>query len=258
MQVLTGGREGVIYKENNTVIRPLNDWSATVHLLLQHLTANGFTESPRFIKIEGNNEVLSFLEGTTYNYPLVAAIATQQALISSAKLLRKLHDTSADFLSANNETTHQWMLPSQEPQEVICHGDFTPYNVTLKKDEVIGVFDFDTAHPAPRIWDIAFSVYCWAPFKTNPDDALGSLSEQIQRAKLFCDGYGASQQMRKYLVEVMVTRLQNLVDYMNQQASEGDQQFIANLADGHHLGYLDDITYLQKNKKTITTGISKT
>jgi len=256
MQQLTGGREG-IYKQDNNVIRPLNKWSATIHQLLQHLTNSGFTESPRFIKTNENMEVLSFVGGETYNYPLIGAIASEQALTSSALLLRKLHDCSANFLTPKNIPTLQWMLPSQEPQEVICHGDFTPYNVALKGNEVIGVFDFDAAHPAPRIWDIAFSIYCWAPFKTNPTDALDSLTSQIQRAKIFCDSYGATQEMRENLVENMISRLQVLVDYMRQQADEGDKQFVDNLADGHHLSYLDDIKYLQENKKAITTAVLK-
>jgi Ser/Thr protein kinase RdoA (MazF antagonist) len=147
------------------------------------------------------------------------------------------------------------MLPSREPQEVICHGDFTPYNVALEGNEVVGVFDFDTAHPAPRVWDLAYSIYCWAPFKTDPIDTLGSLSEQIKRAKIFCDSYRASVAMREDLVEMMATRLQSLVDYMCQQASAGDKQFTNNLEDGHHLSYLKDIHYLQQNKVAIITGI---
>jgi len=256
MQQLTGGREG-IYKQNSNVIRPLNQWSSTIHQLLQHLTNKGFTQSPRFIKTTKNNEILTFVEGETYNYPLIGAIASEQALTSGAKLLRKLHDCSADFLAHNDSSLLQWMLVAKEPQEVICHGDFTPYNVALNGNEVVGVFDFDTAHPAPRVWDIAFSIYCWAPFKTDPDDALGSLTSQIQRAKIFCDSYGATQIMRKNLVETMISRLQTLVNYMRQQAGEGNKQFSDNLADGHHLGYLADIEYLQKNREAITVAILK-
>ncbi len=254
MQELTGGREGVIYQKGNNVIRPLNVWSPTIHKLLTHLEHEGFEWAPRFIGNEVNSEVLSFVEGDTFNYPLTGAIASEEALISCAQLQCKLHDATANCLLLN-DTKQQWMLPSREPQEVICHGDFTPYNVALNGNEVVGVFDFDTAHPAPRIWDLAFSVYCWAPFKTDSIDRLGSLEQQIHRAKLFCDNYGASQAMRENLVEVMIQRLQALVDYMCQQADEGDKQFIDNIEDAHHLSYLKDIHYLQQNNALISVGI---
>jgi len=159
MQELTGGREGAIYQKDNSVIRPLNVWSPTVHKLLTFLESEGFNGSPRFISSEVNCEVLSFVEGDTFNYPLSGAIASEQAVSSCARLLRKLHDTTANCLLLN-DTKLQWMLPSREPQEVVCHGDFTPYNVALKGREIVGVFDFDAAHPAPRLWDLAFSVYC--------------------------------------------------------------------------------------------------
>ncbi|UGA53370.1 phosphotransferase [Vibrio sp. VB16] len=73
------------------------------------------------------------------------------------------------------------MLEPREPFEFICHGDFTPYNVALSENTVVGVFDFDTAHPAPRIWDLAYSIYCWSPFKTDSVDKLGTIAEQVFR-----------------------------------------------------------------------------
>lgn len=254
MQELSGGREGIIYQKGNYVIRPLNAWSASVHKLLSHLEREGFEGAPRFIGIEKDNEVLTFMQGDTFNYPLSGAITSKEAVISCATLLRKLHDATANSVLLNN-VKQQWMLPSREPQEVICHGDFTPYNVALKGNRVVAAFDFDAAHPAPRIWDLAFSVYCWAPFKTDSVDRLGSLEQQIHRAKLFCDSYGATQIMREHLVEVMIQRLQALVDYMCQQASEGDKQFAENIEDEHHLSYLKDIHYLQENSALIYAGI---
>ncbi|MCP5077483.1 MAG: hypothetical protein GY951_05435 [Psychromonas sp.] len=72
--------------------------------------------------------------------------------------------------------------------------------VTLNDNEVVGVFDFDTA---PRIWEIAFFVYCRMLFKTDSIDRLASPEQQIHRAKLFCDSYCTEN-----LVETMVKCLQ--------------------------------------------------
>ena len=141
---------------------------------------------------------------------------------------------------------------ANEPIEVICHGDFAPYNVALTDNEVMGVFDFDTAHPAPRVWDLAYAVYCWAPFKSNNDDSLGEISDQIERAVLFCNAYQATEQQREELVTTMIARLQALLNFMKQQANEGNTQFQQNLDDGHHLSYEKDIEYLIKNRQLIT------
>ncbi len=34
--------------------------------------------------------------------------------------------------------------------------DFAPYNITFVDGCVHGIIDFDTLHPGPRIWDVAY------------------------------------------------------------------------------------------------------
>ncbi|GAB2645526.1 aminoglycoside phosphotransferase family protein [Vibrio panuliri] len=249
------GRGGVISKRNGCVVRPLNKWSASVHLLLSHLHQKGFHQCPALVAIEEKCEVLSFVAGDCYDYPLQGAIATEQALISAAQLLREFHDASSDFLQQHVSDKLVWMLPSREPQQVICHGDYAPYNLALNGDSVRGIFDFDTVHPGPRIWDIAYAIYCFAPFKTDVNDRLGSLEQQTYRARLFCDIYGVSSLDRGQLVDNMVQRLQALVTFMHQQAEQDNRQLIENLQDGHHLAYLSDIEYLIENKRFISDSI---
>jgi Ser/Thr protein kinase RdoA (MazF antagonist) len=136
--------------------------------------------------------------------------------------------------------------------EVICHGDYAPYNVSLIGSETVGIIDFDTAHPAPRVWDIAYAVYCWTPFKTHEYDAMGDLESQSIRAEQFCDAYGLLEAERLVLVKAMTERVQSLVDHMHNEAGNGNQAFIENIKDGHHLAYLADIQYLNDNEQYIT------
>lgn len=136
--------------------------------------------------------------------------------------------------------------------EVICHGDYAPYNVALIGSETVGIIDFDTAHPAPRVWDITYAVYCWAPFKTHEYDAMGDLGTQSIRAKQFCDAYGLLEVDRLVLVKAMTERVQALVEHMYNEVSNGNQAFIENIKDGHHLAYLADIQYLNDNEQYIT------
>ena len=51
----------------------------------------------------------------------------------------------------------------------MCHGDFAPYNITFVDRCVHGIIDFDTLHPGPRIWDVAYAVYRRSPFVSSKD-----------------------------------------------------------------------------------------
>ncbi|NAW86625.1 aminoglycoside phosphotransferase family protein [Photobacterium halotolerans] len=256
MEELQGGREGQIFRSDNKIYRPRGKWSETVHFLLSHIAENGFNAAPKPYGFdEKNNEILSYVEGDVFNYPLKGNIATTEALTSAAKLLRLYHDASSSFLSKHSNEPMEWMLPGREPAEVICHGDYAPYNVSLIGSEKVGIIDFDTAHPAPRIWDIAYALYCWAPFKTHEYDAMGDLESQSIRAKQFCDAYGLLEVDRQGLVKAMIDRVQALVDHMHNEASKGNQAFIENIKDGHHLAYLTDIKYLSSHQQYITDAL---
>ncbi|MEZ8080551.1 aminoglycoside phosphotransferase family protein [Enterovibrio norvegicus] len=255
MEILNGGRDNAIFKQGNHVLRPLNPWSPSVHQLLTFLYNNGFHACPEVIGIEGGQEILRFVEGDTSNYPLAGPIATDTALMSAGALLRDFHDVSAQFLVSESAQHLPWMLTPRPPFEVICHGDYAPYNVALDGEHVVGVFDFDTAHPAPRLWDVAYAVYCWAPFKTNEYDKLGDINTQAKRVALFCDAYGLSAPEKAGLVDAMIERLQALVDFMMGEAEKGNAAFADNIADGHHLSYLDDIAYLNTHREQIEAAL---
>ncbi|WP_281829916.1 phosphotransferase enzyme family protein [Vibrio nigripulchritudo] len=255
MKELNGGRENSIFQCGDTVIRPLNPWSSTIHQLLTHLSQKGMSGIPKLVGKDESNEHLTFVEGDTFNYPLRGAIASEEALVSAAQLLRKMHDASESFVHEHSVEELCWMQTPRKPYEVICHNDFAPYNVALVGNETVGVFDFDTAHPAPRIWDLAYAVYCWSPFKTHPSDRLGNLQDQIDRARLFCEGYSISVEEREQLPSVMISRLETLVAFMHKEASLDNESFVSNIRDGHHHAYMKDIEYIRKNQKAIRMGL---
>ncbi|WP_432453391.1 phosphotransferase [Agarivorans sp. QJM3NY_29] len=257
MEELQGGRKGSVFRLADKVYRPCGFWSQSIHQLLRHLKREQFYGAPESFGFdEQGHEILSYILGDVYNYPLVGAIATKAALCSAAAVLRLYHDATVSFVQCGQSNQFKWLLPAREPQEVICHGDYAPYNVALNGNTVVGIFDFDTAHPAPRIWDVAYAVYCWAPFKTKPNDALGDLRLQSIRAKQFCDSYGLPYSERVQLVDVMISRIQALLDFMHDQAAKGNEAFIANLKDDHHLAYIADIEYLKLHQQIITDSLN--
>lgn len=256
MEYLDGGRSNKIARIKDQVHRPAGAWTPYVHNLLQHLRLQGFAGAPEPIGFTAEgHEIVSYVAGDVSNYPLSEAAASVAALISAADLLRKYHDASVVFVRGL-KGDEPWLLPAREPIEVMCHGDYAPYNVALDGNRAIGIIDFDTAHPGPRVWDITYALYRWSPL-TNPHnlDGFGSEDEKIARCRLFCDVYGLSKTGRAGLILLVVERLQYLVEFMQAEADTGNEAFQANLADGHHLIYLADIDYLKANGESIQAGL---
>ena len=218
-----------------------------MHKFLSFLDNKNFHAAPKPLGFDvAGREIVSFIKGDVSNYPLSSNAASTQALTSAATLLRKYHDTSKEFLNDNKITEGNWQLPCRYPVEVICHGDYAPYNVVLNGKKAIGIIDFDTAHPGSRSWDIAYALYRWAPL-TNPKnhDGFGSLKSQVTRATLFCDSYGLSTEERINMATMIVERLQSLLNFMYKEAEEGNETMKANIADGHYTLYIKDIEYIR-------------
>lgn len=258
MEYLQGGRKDQILRVGHCVHRPVGAWTPSVHKFLHHLRKNGFFRVPEPLGFDGaGREIVSFLEGDVSNYPLSANASSTQALLSAASLLRQYHDASQSFL-ANGLSDHaHWQLSCRNPREVMCHGDFAPYNVVLNGEQAVGIIDFDTCHPGPRVWDIAYALYRWSPI-TNPNnrDGFGSIEDQIIRAASFCRAYGLSNGDRQGLVGSIIERLQSLVDFMLSQARYGNKTFELYVKDRHHLLYLADIEYITIYKPCIEEGLT--
>lgn len=255
-EALCGGRENRILRITDKVIRPSGVWTPHVHNFLNFLIDEGVTYVPWPYGInEEGEESLSYVRGEVYNYPLPEFMLQDHMIISSAKLLRSYHEVSGRYIDkiANKE---EWMLPAIDPIEVMCHGDFAPYNVTIVGGEAFGIIDFDTLHPGPKMWDIAYAIYRWVPFTnpTNPDGCF-SLEEQIRKTKLFLDIYGTKLEERELLPQMMADRLINLVSYMKNQAAEGNHDFQKNIDARHMDLYINDIQYILKNEREIIDGI---
>jgi hypothetical protein len=58
-----------IVRRGNRLLRPMGSWSPAVHEYLRHLEVAGFGGSPRLLGIEGDREVLTFIDGDVANDP---------------------------------------------------------------------------------------------------------------------------------------------------------------------------------------------
>ena len=252
LKPLEGGRTGQIWRDGDTVVRPSGAWTPTVHRFLRHIRSRGFLAAPEPIDITGENrEIVSFVAGRVCEDLGDPFVGSEHMLLSAARLLRDFHTASQGFLERDGET-QAWMLPSQEPREIVCHGDYAPYNVATAQHEAIGIIDFDTAHPAPRLWDLAYAVYRWAPFSDPSHPGVrSSLDEQLRRAEIFCTAYGATAGERQQLPETICRRLQALVNFMQARAAVGDETFVVHVAAGDARLYLGDIDYIDQHREQL-------
>jgi len=251
-EVLSGGGVTPVVRRGDAVHRTRGPHSDRVAALLVHLRERGFRAAPRYLGLdEVGREVLAYLPGEVGRYPLPQRLRDERAVISAARLLREYHDHTADVARS---WPGGWMLPEREPVEVICHGDFGPHNCVYDDGRVVGIIDFDTAHPGPRAWDIAYALYRFAPLSRAPEGGGEPIERQAARARQFCDGYGPFD--RTGLVGLVADRLRALVAFMRTEADRGNAAFAGHMADGHDRLYLRDIDYVEANADLLTRTLS--
>ncbi|WP_437274670.1 phosphotransferase [Sorangium sp. So ce375] len=242
-QVFKGG-VNTVRRRGDRVHRPATAATPAIHRLLRHLRTAGFDAAPEPLGHDDEgNEVLSYLDGEVHN-PLPAELRTPELLASAATLLRRFHDASATFVSGPDD---RWQLPPRPPADVICHGDLAPYNCVVRGGRVVGFIDFDTAHPSPRVWDVAYAVYRFAPLHapSNPDSA-GSPEDQARHAARFCRAYGFAPGPQ--LLDTVADRLTALLASMRARAAAGDTASQAHIAAGHPALYEEDIRYVRAQR----------
>lgn len=213
--------------------------------------------APTPIAIDGTYEVVSYVDGRVCEHLGDQDVGSEQMLASAGKLLRYFHRASEGFLETDR-AVQTWFLQAQEPEEIVCHGDFAPYNVTAIDGIATGIIDFDTAHPAPALWDLAYAIYRWAPL-SDPSNhgVVFAVEEQFQRATIFCDAYGATHDERLQLPEVICRRLTALVNFVHASAEAGDEIFVQNVEAGHTDVYLRDIVHIQRQADRLISALTR-
>ncbi|CAM5270585.1 phosphotransferase [Streptomyces spiroverticillatus] len=238
----------VVRRHGDVVHRPASPATPAVHRLLRHVHARGFHGAPEPRGFTpGGHETLTFLDGRVPD-TLTPDLRGTTLLTSAAALLRHLHDASADFAARPDDA---WLFPAREPVEVMCHGDAAQYNCVVRDGRAVGFIDFDTAHPGPRVWDLAYAAYRFAPLQ-GPDnpEGFGTPEEQGRRVAAFCRAYGADL-VGAELLDVVPDRLQALIDFMREQARQGSAAFRQHIAEGHADLYAADIRYVRTHRDAL-------
>ena len=252
-QHLAGGVNQVT-RIGATVHRPAGPWTPAVQALLRHVSERGFSGAPRPLGIdEQGREVVQFLEGEVTDYPLAGFATTDETIVGVGKLLRAFHDATLGFASTAD---HHWYFEPTEPAEVVCHGDVAPYNVVYRDGRPAALIDFDTAHPGPRISDVAYCAYRFIPLssESNADFHL-PVDQQSRRLRILADAYGLDESSRRVLPDAAISRLHHLVQHMRDQAARGNEAFASHLAEGHDRIYLTDAAHIERHRSELIAAL---
>ena len=217
-----------------------------------HLMERGLAGVPEPLGIDSRGrEMTSFIEGETGVYPLPPYMWSAATLEEVARLIRHLHDATADFPL---EREDRWQLPEHEPFEVMCHNDLAPYNVVFRDGHPLGIVDFDMAAPGSRAWDLAYAAYRFVPLTdpSNPDTPALPHEIQSQRLFLFLDSYRDAPSPAE-IVELLAIRLEALIEFTADQALKGDRER-RELLKGHLLIYERDLAYIVENGGALANG----
>lgn len=253
-----GGNVSDVFYDGNYIYRDLKPYSKTIHRLLKHLEDKGINFTPHFLRVDYENkmEVLTFVKGKTIeNYPEIDNFDYKVRNIRLlATMLREYHDETLDF---NYTDEDKWFLEYKGDldKEVICHNDIAPYNVTFSNGEPVGIIDFDTACPAPRIWDIAYALYRFVPLSEQiyiPEKNIyrkykKDIDSQERKIliKEFVYSYGYYE--IKDILKNVILRLESLVELFDVECERGNKAFIKMQNEGHQQFYIEEIKFIEEN-----------
>ncbi len=149
-----------VVRVGDTVRRAASPQTPTIHRLLDHVRAQGvgWVPAPHGFDHQGR-EVLEFIPGDVA-HSSSAFLDADHVLDEVAVALREWHDATATFARGPEDV---WWEDPREPAEVVCHGDFAPYNHVFRDGHLVGAIDFDVCTPAPRLWDLAYTAYRYIP-----------------------------------------------------------------------------------------------
>ncbi|WP_242569522.1 aminoglycoside phosphotransferase family protein [Streptomyces sp. NP-1717] len=238
-----------VVRVGDTVRRPVHAWTPAVHELLRHLEDVGFPYSPRVRGIdEEGREVLTYLDGESGPQGW-AEVVDDVGLVSFARLLRQYHDAVAGFRLSEGLS---WCTGESGPGEgeVVCHGDFGPWNIVWQREDPIGILDWDYARPANRLHDVAYALEYVAPFR---DDAeclqwlrYPEPPSRRHRLELFADAYGLTS--ADGLVGTVINVQKAAIEQVRGLAERGLQPQVRWVADGYLDGLAQRVAWSQANR----------
>lgn len=185
------GSVNTVTRQGDTVRRPAGPWTPAVHGLLQHVRSLPFV--PRVLGLEGDEEVLTYLEGEVALRPWPRPLLTLDGLEAVARMIMAYHDAVADYVPPPEAI---WRVPGarHQPGQILRHGDLGPWNMVWRGGTLTGLIDWDFAEPGSRLQDIAQLAWYCVPLHGPAKTAQAGIELARQRPRFLrlCQVWGVS------------------------------------------------------------------
>jgi Ser/Thr protein kinase RdoA (MazF antagonist) len=169
--------DGVV-RVGDTVRRPPRYATQLMREVLVHLERAGFNAAPRWLGFdEQGRDVLSWIDGATLTergqmHPYIGDPAgrvtfSDEQVAAVMRLLRRYHDTFGD--------------------DVVCHGDFGPWNIVWRDGVPFAVIDFENAYRGDAADDVAYALRMFISYGL----AAAAPAELVRRTRAALRAYGA-------------------------------------------------------------------
>lgn len=185
--------EREVFRRGELLHRTSESWTPAVAALLNHLETVGFTASPRHRGYdEEGRQVLTFLPGedgpVSWGY-----LHSDDGLASMARLLRDYHDAVRDYVPAPDALWADTSGPPG-PGQLLCHGDFAPWNLVWRDGRAVGIFDWDFVRPAEPAFDVYYAMDWTVPFRDDQTcqdfHHFPVVPDRAARVEVFLEAYG--------------------------------------------------------------------
>ncbi|QDQ09561.1 phosphotransferase [Streptomyces spectabilis] len=229
-QRLPGGRTAGAVRYGDAVYRPLQPWTPAVHALLRHLEAVGLEGAPRVRGVDDRGrEVLTYLDGETAGeeLPWPPWVYSETALHDVGQWARKLHDATQSFVPPPDARWHAGQ--TWRPGLIIGHHDAAPWNAVWREGHLAGFFDWDTAGPSTREFDLAFMALTWVPLHTRrfaERTGFTAFEDRSRRLHLLLDAYEYAGD-RSAFATVVAARARTNAEVIRRMAAGGDPVYTA-------------------------------
>lgn len=230
VEVLNGGvaNAGEVVRIGDHVLRPANQHSKTTHRLLRHIRQHGFTGASVPVAIEEDRERLLFVAGDVPLPPYPSWAQSDDALVSTVRLIRGLHNASVGFVSRTTDWSDELRDANPGDDPVICHNDVCMENVVFRNGAAVTLLDFDFAAPGRREYDLAAFARMCVPIDDDLSaERLGWVAaDRPARLGLVADAYDLDTRGRAELLTCLDESIARGGAFVKRHVDAGEPGFI--------------------------------
>lgn len=232
-EILQDRSDRRVVRSGATVRHPMQPWTPAVHALLNYLSDGGFPYSPRVVGVKDDVEILTYIEGES-GAAGWAKVVDEAGLKAAARMLREYHDIVREWRPAEPPVWFTGQVGVGGPGQVVCHGDFGPWNIVWDGTRPVGLLNWEYAKLASPRQDVAYALEYMAPFRDDETCVrfyrYPEPPNRKHRLEVFAEAYGLTS--ADGLIDEVVTVQLADIEAVRRLAEEGHERQVAMVADG--------------------------